>query len=115
MQIQVHTFFPWLFKAEEVVQLLLEVGAHKSWATHDRGMLPFAVQCGRTDIVTLLLAAGFNQVMTKALLFAIIQHRVDMLRLLLDSGVQRRDLAIAGQAASNEQKHDLVEVLLCSC
>ena len=30
----------------EVVQLLLEVGAHKSWVTQNRDMLPFAVQCG---------------------------------------------------------------------
>ncbi|CAE7644506.1 Ankrd17 [Symbiodinium sp. CCMP2592] len=96
----------------EVVQLLLEVGAHKPWATHDRDMLPFAVQCGRTDIVSMLLAAGFKEVMIKALLFAIIKHRADMLRLLLDSGVQRRDMAIACQAASNEQKHDLVQVLV---
>ncbi|CAE7208731.1 Ankyrin repeat domain-containing protein 39 [Symbiodinium microadriaticum] len=96
----------------EVVQLLLEVGAHKSWVTQNRDMLPFAVQCGQTDIVTLLLAAGFKEAMIKALLFTIIQNRVDMLRLLLDAGVQRRDLRIACQAASNEQKHDIVQVLV---
>ena len=70
---------------------------------------------GQTDIVTLLLAAGFKEAMIKALLFTIIQNRVDMLRLLLDAGVQRRDLRIACQAASNEQKHDIVQVLLGSC
>ena len=103
----------------EVIELLLDSGADPS-KSNDKGQtaLSWAAERGSVNIAKLLLDAGAsphgNNI--RPMHSAIISHRVDIVRLLLDSGLDVNDRDSKGYTslhyAANRGKVEIVNILM---